>query len=66
LGKLDFKVQFENFYPSKITNLREEFMCELDKMREFSLFLPQTIPQKTPHSFISQNVKKLFIYYKLN
>lgn len=57
--ELNFKVHFENFYATKTSSIPEDFMGELDKLREVSLFSPQTIAQKTPYSFTCPNVLKL-------
>ena len=62
--ELNFKVHFENFYATKTSSIPEEFMVELDKLRETSFFAPQIIAQKTSYSFTCPNVLKKLSFYK--
>ena len=54
-----FEVFFEQNLTSKPSYLSEDQLCQLDKLRENSLFIYYNIPQKGLFSFISQNVNKI-------
>ena len=54
-----FEVFFEQNLTAKPSYIAEEQLCQLDKLRENSLFHYYNIPQKGLFSFISQNVLKL-------